>query len=40
MVRRLFEHLWAWITRPLYNDEDPLEEYWARKHYENEYWES
>ncbi|MFO7893084.1 MAG: hypothetical protein R6U63_05065 [Longimicrobiales bacterium] len=38
MIRRLFEWLLAWIARPLYNEDDPLDEYWQRKHYDNEWW--
>lgn len=38
MIRRLFELLVAWVRRPLYNQDDPLEEYWTRKRYDNEYW--
>lgn len=36
MIRRLLKRLFAWFTRPLYNTDDPLEEYWSRKRHEQE----
>ena len=36
MIRRLLRRLFAWLTRPFYDTDDPLEEYWSRKRKENE----
>ena len=32
MIRRLLERLIAWFRKPLYDVDDPLQEYWSRKH--------
>ena len=37
MIRRLLALLLDWVTRPMYDTDDPLDEYWARKDYGNGY---
>ena len=31
MLRRLLKRFFEWLTRPLYDADDPLDEYWQQK---------
>ena len=31
MIRGMFDRLLAWLTQPLYDSDDPLDEFWSRR---------
>ena len=38
MIRRLLSRLLTWLTQPMYDVDETIEEYWRRQHYDNEWW--